>query len=68
MKETTKRSRKVKDLLYSTYRGNKATRYGSEMENSNTSLANKGMVIQISYSEEVCVAYFGAQQLASSKS
>lgn len=32
MKETTKRSKKVKDLLYSTFRGNEATRYGSEME------------------------------------
>ena len=32
IKKTTKRSNKVKDLLYSTYRGNEATRYGSEME------------------------------------
>ena len=32
MKETTKRSKKVKDLLYSTFRGNEATRFGSEME------------------------------------
>ena len=32
MKKTTKRSNKVKDLLYSTFRGNEATHYGSEME------------------------------------
>ena len=32
MKETTKRSFKVKALLYSSFRGNQATRYGTEME------------------------------------
>ena len=33
MKETTKRSSKVKALLYSSFRGNQATRYGTGMEN-----------------------------------
>ncbi len=32
MKATTKRSKKVKELLYSMFRGNEATRYGMEME------------------------------------
>ena len=32
MKEKTKKSSKVKKLLYSTFRGNAATRYGSEKE------------------------------------
>jgi hypothetical protein len=32
MKATTKRSTKVRNLLYSTFRGNKATLYGSQME------------------------------------
>ena len=32
MKERTKRIKKVKDLLYSTFGGNEATLYGSEME------------------------------------
>ena len=32
MRKTTKRSKKVRDLLYSTFRGNEATRYGMEME------------------------------------
>ncbi len=36
MKETTKKSNKVKDLLYSTFRGNEATRYGSEKEEQTT--------------------------------
>ena len=30
MRKTTKRSNTVRDLLYSTFRGNKATRYGME--------------------------------------
>ena len=34
MRETTKRSKKVQSLLYSTFRGNQATRYGSEMEHT----------------------------------
>ena len=32
MRATSKRSKKVKQLLYSTFRGNAATRYGSEKE------------------------------------
>ncbi len=32
MRKTTKRANKVKELLYSTFRGNNATRYGMEME------------------------------------
>ena len=32
MKSNTKRSKKVKELLYSTFRGNKATHYGMDME------------------------------------
>ena len=32
MKKTTKRSNKVKELIYSTFRGNKATMYGMLME------------------------------------
>ena len=32
MKKTTKRSKKVKELLYSTFQGNESTRYGMEME------------------------------------
>jgi hypothetical protein len=32
MKSTTKRSKKVQQLLYNTFRGNAATRYGSEKE------------------------------------
>ena len=32
MKRTTKRANKVKDFLYSRFRGNEATRYGMEME------------------------------------
>ena len=32
MRKTTKRSKTVRDLLYSTFRGNEATRYGMEME------------------------------------
>ena len=32
MRKTTKRSKKVEALLYSTFRGNEATRYGQEME------------------------------------
>ncbi len=32
MRTTTKRSRKVKELLYNTFRGNSATRYGSAKE------------------------------------
>lgn len=32
MRKTTKRSKKVESLLYSTFRGNEATRYGQEME------------------------------------
>ena len=32
MKKTTKRSNRVKDLLYSTFRGNESTRYGMLME------------------------------------
>lgn len=33
MKKTTKRSNKVKELLYSVFRGNAATQYGMQMEN-----------------------------------
>ena len=32
MRAKTKRSKKVKELLYSTFRGNEATRYGTELE------------------------------------
>lgn len=32
MRKTTKRANKVKEFLYSTFRGNEATRYGMEME------------------------------------
>ena len=32
MRKKTKRSKKVESLLYSTFRGNEATRYGQEME------------------------------------
>ena len=32
MRKTTKRSKTVRDLLYSTFRGNEGTRYGMEME------------------------------------
>ncbi len=32
MKETTKRSSKVKSVLYNSFRGNQATRYGTDME------------------------------------
>ena len=32
MRDTTKKSNKVKQLLYTTFNGNKATRYGIEME------------------------------------
>ena len=32
MRTTTKKSKKVEDLLYSTFRGNAATRYGSAKE------------------------------------
>ena len=32
MRKKTKRSRKLKELLYSVFRGNEATRYGMEME------------------------------------
>ena len=32
MKNSTKRSNKVKEMLYSTFRGNEATRYGADME------------------------------------
>ena len=32
MRKTTKRGKKVDQLLYSTFRGNEATRYGQEME------------------------------------
>ena len=32
MRKTTKRASKVKELLYSTFRGNNATRYGMEMK------------------------------------
>lgn len=34
MREKTKRSNKVRELLYSLFRGNEATRYGSEMEDT----------------------------------
>ena len=36
MRKTTKRSKKVQELLYSTFRGNEATRYGMEMELTTT--------------------------------
>ena len=32
MRKTTKRSKKMESLLYSTFRCNEATRYGQEME------------------------------------
>ena len=34
MRKTTKRSKKVEELLYSRFRGNQATRYGTLMENT----------------------------------
>ena len=36
MKNSTKNSKKVQNLLYSTFRGNEATRYGSEKEEETT--------------------------------
>ena len=48
MREKTKRSNKVRELLYSTFKGNEATRYGSDMEgklNNNMSLTNDGIII-----------------------
>lgn len=33
MKKTTKRARKVQEILYSRFKGNQATLYGTNMEN-----------------------------------
>ncbi len=37
MRETTKKSKKVEEILYTTFRGNEATRYGSLNESTATS-------------------------------
>lgn len=46
MKQTTKRSKKVESLLYSTFRGSQATRYGTLMEQPTMWLTNDNMISQ----------------------
>ena len=43
MKNSTKRSNRVKDMLYSTFRGNQATRYGADMETRQQYIAYQHM-------------------------
>lgn len=42
MRKRTKQGERVQDMLYSTFKGNSAAIYGSEMENNNTKLTQQG--------------------------